>query len=59
MKKTAVAIGAALLAAAAAAVAAAPANAVNCNSFNRGTGTAAHVAGAEGQGLYKIASQCH
>ena len=35
------------------------ANAVDCMAFNKGTGTAFHVAGAAGAGLYKIAEACH
>jgi hypothetical protein len=35
------------------------AQAVNCAAFNKGTGNAFHVAGADGAGLYKIAAQCH
>ena len=35
------------------------ANAVNCAAFNKGTGTAYHVAGAMGSGLLNIAGQCH
>lgn len=35
------------------------AQAVNCSAFNKGTGNAFHVAGAQGAGLYKIADQCH
>lgn len=41
------------------AISGASANAVNCAAFNKGTGTAFHVAGAMGSGLYKIADQCH
>ena len=35
------------------------ANAVDCQAFNMGTYQAFHVAGADGAGLYKIASACH
>lgn len=35
------------------------AQAVSCKSFNQGTGNAFHMAGAQGAGLYKIASECH
>jgi len=38
---------------------ASPANAISCNAFNQGTGNAFHVQGANGNGLYKIASACH
>lgn len=37
----------------------APSNAINCNAFNQGTYQAAHVVGANGNGLYKIAMACH
>ena len=42
-----------------AAAAAAPAQAVSCKAFNQGTGNAAHVAGASGNGLVMIAEACH
>ncbi len=35
------------------------AQALSCNAFNKGTGKAFHVAGAQGAGLYKIAAECH
>jgi hypothetical protein len=35
------------------------AQAVSCSSFNKGTATAFHSAGARGEGLYMIADQCH
>lgn len=35
------------------------AQAVSCNAFNKGTAKAFHVAGAQGEGLYKIAAECH
>lgn len=37
----------------------ASANAVDCRALNQGTGNAYHAHGAMGNGLFKIASECH
>lgn len=36
-----------------------PANAVNCRALNQGTYNAYHVHSANGNGLVKIANECH
>ena len=59
MKKVIGSLLASLLLSAIGVVSGVSANAVDCAAFNKGTGTAFHVAEARGMGLYKIANNCH
>lgn len=59
MKKLLSTLAVSVLAVSIGTISGASAQAVSCSAFNQGTANAFHVAGAQGAGLYKIASECH
>lgn len=59
MKRILSVVLAAFLAISIGTVSSSSASAISCKAFNDGTYKAAHVAEAQGKGLYKIAEACH